>query len=149
MSYGLTPSDPTIPSAMTLPGMQVDARSNKTPTTGATSSPRCTVLTVHRDSLDAWREEPNRLERALGTGIGIGKGYITKTSMMSRYPHCQTKWEDPGIGKGRQGEEFDLLTTMNTINVTMDRASTSLVSSMAIRVLMRCLDHNHGTAYVQ
>lgn len=35
MSYGRTPPVPTIPSRTTLPGMQVLARSNSTPMTGA------------------------------------------------------------------------------------------------------------------
>jgi hypothetical protein len=88
ISYGRTPSEPTIPLRTTLPGIHVLARRRRTPATGATSRPmvRC-FLGVSEVELAVCGERSLSLARALCVrlerlrGRGMFSGTMTKISV--------------------------------------------------------------------
>jgi hypothetical protein len=87
ISYGLTPSLPTIPSASTDPGIQVPANSTKTPITGAVSSPslKC-ILSLEAPSDTGVEDTRRRLREVRNRGSGIRIGQITRISRSDQLP---------------------------------------------------------------
>ena len=77
MSYGLTPSEPTIPALTTLPGIHVEANNNKTPITGAVSNPNLKRYTAHLDDdsfslISLGRSEEVDFGGLIARGMGMG-----------------------------------------------------------------------------
>jgi len=119
ISYGLTPSLPTIPSANTEPGIQVPARSTSTPITGAVSSPSLNCnLCLETPSATGVEEIKRRLREVRNRGSGIRIGQITRISRSDQLPFLPV----PSIINPRD-ILVDLLTMKKRMMVTILLAS--------------------------